>query len=117
MRAVYNGTIKFNYLRGRVKFPTGGQSPRAQADLVKFQNRQYSLDDRRYRINKLTHTVYYVCIFTVLDFSVTLIFHTFQSRFKIFKVVFFISNVDLEYTFFKNSIAAILLPMKIGKRF
>ena len=48
MRAVYNKTIKFNYLRGRVKFPTGGYSPRAKADLVKFQNRQYSLDDRRY---------------------------------------------------------------------
>ena len=100
-----------------MKFPTGGQSPRAQADLVKFQNRQYSLDDRRYRINKLTHTVHYVCIFAVLHLSVTLIFHTFQSRFKIFKVVFFISNVDLGVHLFKNNIAATLLPMKIGKRF
>jgi len=24
MRAVYNKIIKFNYLRGRVQFPTGG---------------------------------------------------------------------------------------------
>jgi len=31
-----------------VKFPTGGDSPRAfWADLVKFQDRQYSLDERR----------------------------------------------------------------------
>ena len=44
---------KFNScLRGRVKFPTGGErlfgvSPRAKADLVKFQSRRYSPDERR----------------------------------------------------------------------
>ena len=42
-------------LRGRVKFPTGGtvRDPLwllpVTADLVKFQNRQYSLDERRKR--------------------------------------------------------------------
>ena len=30
-----------------------------------------------------------------------LIFHTFQSRFKIFKVVFFISDIDLKFTVLK----------------
>ena len=40
-------------LRGRVtekEFPTGGivRDPRKAADLVKLQNRQYSLDERRY---------------------------------------------------------------------
>jgi hypothetical protein len=41
-------------LQGRVEFPTGGDSPRAhfqaleKHDAVKFCNRQYSLDGRRY---------------------------------------------------------------------
>lgn len=41
-----------NDLRGEVQFLTGGNSPRpmagAIADLVQFQSRQYSLDERRY---------------------------------------------------------------------
>ena len=84
-----------------MKFPTGGQSPRAKADLVKFQNRQYSLDDRRYRINKLAHITLLRMYIYYTMYCAMLIFRTFQSRFKIFKVVFFISNVDLEYTFLR----------------
>ena len=43
---------KKEFLRGRVQFPTGGivRDPRSKmraADLVQFQNRQYSLDERR----------------------------------------------------------------------
>ena len=34
-------------------------------------------------------------------YCATLIFHTFQSRFKFFKVVFFISNIDFKDTFLK----------------
>ena len=36
-------------LQGRVQFPTGGDSPRDLKgfDLVKFQNRRYSPDERR----------------------------------------------------------------------
>ena len=51
-------SIKYEkVLRGRVQFPTGGivreplrqkrSRESAAADLVKFQNRQYSLDERR----------------------------------------------------------------------
>ena len=84
-----------------MKFPTGGQSPRAQADLVKFQNRQYSLDDRRYRINKLAHITLLHMYICHAMYCAMLIFHTFQSRFKFFKVVFFISNIDFKGTFLK----------------
>ena len=46
------------------KFPTGGivRDPRKAADLVKFQNRQYSLDERRTR--KMIHT----CSITAPDY-------------------------------------------------
>ncbi len=38
------------FLRGRVKIPIGGYSPRAfEQDSVEFRNRQYSLDERRMR--------------------------------------------------------------------
>ena len=40
-------------LQGRVKFPIGGTvRARDTHDLVQFQNRQYSLDERRENVNK-----------------------------------------------------------------
>lgn len=40
-------------LQGRVKFPTGGKVRERMAhDLVQFQNRLYSLDERRENVNK-----------------------------------------------------------------
>ena len=57
---MYNEHVNKNYIRfvfrGRVKFPTGGYSPRPIlqkiAESVKFRYRQYSLDkeDRAYLI-------------------------------------------------------------------
>ena len=48
---IINIEFHMKILQGRVKFPTGGDSPRAwifiRVDLVKLQNRQYSLDGRR----------------------------------------------------------------------
>jgi len=45
----HNRSCLFLNLRGRVQFPTGGNSPRAvkTADLDEYQSRQYSLEGRR----------------------------------------------------------------------
>jgi len=47
-------SIYLLFLQGRVKFPTGGDSPRIcnKIELVWFQYRQYSLDGRRKTIDR-----------------------------------------------------------------
>ncbi|EDN74519.1 hypothetical protein MHA_1603 [Mannheimia haemolytica PHL213] len=53
-------------LQGRVKFPIGGKvrEPSNRQDLVKFQNRQYSLDERRVKNRKKYRTSgHFLCLF------------------------------------------------------
>ncbi len=52
-------------LQGRVKFPIGGKvrEPSNRQDLVKFQNRQYSLDEEESKTAKNTAQAVIFCVF------------------------------------------------------